>query len=149
MFFHMACIPLSQAAFNTSNPSSSSMTHFAHSLLPMPMVPRIGEETRSPEEPSWTYSTLVPFRLLCSEAGRGGADILLVAERKSNSARVFGLYLHATRSLYIGRAVSAFDSDLTQLTDFCRTQWTRFFLPPDRKRLANMLISRVSPDMAR
>ena len=41
----------------------------------MPIVPRIGAETRSPEDPNWTYSTLVAFTLLCSEAGTGGAGI--------------------------------------------------------------------------
>lgn len=44
----------------------------------MPMVPRIGMETRSPEEPSWTYSTLVAFTLRCSEEGTVGAGIFLL-----------------------------------------------------------------------
>ena len=44
----------------------------------MPIVPRIGVETRSPEDPNWTYSTLVAFTLLCSEEGTGGAGILLL-----------------------------------------------------------------------
>lgn len=45
----------------------------------MLMVPKIGLETRRPEEPSWTYSTLVASRLLCSEAGTGGACMLLAS----------------------------------------------------------------------
>lgn len=44
------------------------------------MVPRIGEDTRSPEEPNWTYSTLVAFTLLFSEAGTGGAGIVLLGK---------------------------------------------------------------------
>jgi len=78
VYYYISYLPLSQAAFNISNPSCSSITQFIHSLLPIPMVPRIGEETRSPEEPSWTYTTLVAFTLLCSEAGTGGAGIFLV-----------------------------------------------------------------------
>ena len=35
-------------------------------------------ETRRPEDPNWTYSTLVAFTLLCSEAGTGSADIFLL-----------------------------------------------------------------------
>lgn len=71
-------LPLSHAAFNNFSPSSSSTTQFCQSLLPIPMVPRIGEETRIPEDPNWTYSTLVASKLFCSEAGTGGAGIFCV-----------------------------------------------------------------------
>lgn len=42
------------------------------------MVPKIGEDTRSPDDPSWTYSTLVALTLLCNEEGTGieGGGIL-------------------------------------------------------------------------
>ena len=66
-----ANIPLSQAAFNSSKPSSSSIHHCCHSLAPMAMVPRIGDEMRRPEVPSWTYSTFVAERLARREGGVG------------------------------------------------------------------------------
>lgn len=39
---------------------------------------RTGDETRSPEEPSWTYSTFVASKLRWSDAGTGGTGIALV-----------------------------------------------------------------------
>ena len=106
----MSYLPLSQAAFNISNPSSSSITQFCQSLLPIPMVPRIGAETRSPEEPSWTYSTLVAFMLLCSEAGAGSAGIFLLEKVFESKVSVHGVSMLSTASarnqaLYIGRGI--------------------------------------------
>ena len=92
----MSYLPLSQAAFNISNPSSSSITQFCQSLLPIPMVPRIGEETRSPEEPSWTYSTLVAFTLLCNEAGTGGAGIFLLEKVFDSRISVYKVLILST-----------------------------------------------------
>ena len=85
--FYVSDLPLSQAAFNISIPWSSSITQVCQSLLPIPMAPKIGVETRSPEEPNWTYSTLVAFRLLCSEAGSDGAVISLGLDK----VRLLGL----------------------------------------------------------
>ena len=45
-------------------------------------------ETRSPEDPNWTYSTLVAFTLLCSEAGTGGAGIFLLEVSSNFKARL-------------------------------------------------------------
>lgn len=92
-------LPLSHAAFNSSNPSSSSITQSIHFLLPIPMVPRIGTETRSPEEPSLTYSTFVAFALLCSEAGTGGIDILSLRSLVLN----LGDHLGIIDIVYCGR----------------------------------------------
>ena len=46
----------------------------------MAMVPRIGEEMRRPEVPSWTYSTFVDERLARREGGVGrvGGGIVFV-----------------------------------------------------------------------
>ena len=87
VYLYVSYLPLSQAAFNSAIPWSSSMAQLCHSLLPIPMAPKIGEETRSPEEPNWTYSTLVAFRLLCSEVGSDGAVISLGLDK----VRLLGL----------------------------------------------------------
>lgn len=106
----MSYLPLSQAAFNISNPSSSPITQFCQSLLPIPMVPRIGAETRSPEEPSWTYSTLVAFTLLCREVGTGSAGIFLLEEVFESKISLHEISMLSTASacnqaLYIGRGI--------------------------------------------
>ena len=106
----MSYLPLSQAAFNISSPSSSSITQFCQSLLPIPMVPKIGAETRSPEDPSWIYSTLVAFRLLCSEAGTGGAGIFLLETIFELKVSVHGVSMFSAASAcqqasYRGRGI--------------------------------------------
>ncbi len=106
----MSYLPLSQAAFNNSNPSSSSIAQFCQSLLPIPMVPRIGTETRSPEEPNWTYSTLVAFTLLCSEAGTGGTGIFLLEKIFESKVSVHEVSMLSAayagnKALYIGSGI--------------------------------------------
>lgn len=49
--------------------ASSSTTQDCQSLWPMDMAPRIGTETRRPEEPSCLYSILVASKLACSSLG--------------------------------------------------------------------------------
>lgn len=117
----MSYLPLSHAAFNISNPSSSSITQSNQSLLPIPMVPRIGAETRRPEEPSWTYSTLVAFTLLCSEAGTGGAGIFLLEKVFESKVNVHEVSMLSTASacnkaLYRQRDPPADRDRLTQRT---------------------------------
>src|SRR2546423_12290115 len=64
--------PRSHAPFSSSRPSFSSITQSIQSLWPNDMAPRMGRETRRPDDPSWTYETFVPSRLPCSSLGTGG-----------------------------------------------------------------------------
>lgn len=50
-------MPWSNAFFKIGRASASSMHQGSHLVSPKDMAPRMGFETRRPEEPSWTYLT--------------------------------------------------------------------------------------------
>lgn len=150
----MSYLPLFRAAFNISNPSSYSIFQSCQSLLPIPRVPRIGEEIRSPEEPDRTYSTLVAFTLLRTKVETGGASIFL-REKISRSKTSLRTDLFPStasacnKALYNGREIHLQISINLIKDSRCTRPKNQHPLPKDEKSLAEIHISRVSPNRAR